>query len=388
MSINYHLMTDDKFIDGFISIAEEVSEKENKYIFTFETPATYVTSGLGISAPLGSTKLDELIRNIRPGDKVFIHWYSDQLMEHLKNLHPRAILYLFFWGGDFLEQPKAFYDFNYESVTRAYLKTRIRKRLIVRSGKMIDKIKNIKRLLHWEISQRRTRNFQVSRRRKFLKRLDYFCHWNEADLDRLKAEYNCDPKFVPFFYDFGFTKVPEATEHSNEIPVIWLGNSATIPNNHLDAVAKLSVYKNAFRIFCPLSYGDRSYGDEVSAVCKQLWGDKFSDLRSYLPIEEYFSIIRDVDVVIMFHNRSQAAGNILAFLKMGKKVYLKKESTIYRLAEKLNMKVFDANTIGEEGFEEIIKPLTETEKQKNREIVNEVFSEEKRYEYVRSLLNC
>jgi hypothetical protein len=118
----------------------------------------------------------------------------------------------------------------------------------------------------------------------------------------------------------------------------------------------------------------------------QIFGDKFQAVKDFLPAGQYIKMLRDVDVVVMYHNRTQAAGNILAFLRMGKKVFLKCESSIFPLLENLGVKVFDANKINEMPWAAFVSPLNADEQHRNREAVNKAFSAEARDANMRALL--
>ncbi|HRN78751.1 MAG TPA: TDP-N-acetylfucosamine:lipid II N-acetylfucosaminyltransferase [Ferruginibacter sp.] len=387
--MNYHLMVDDKFIDGFIDAAEKVAPGMNTYIFTFNPPGNYVKSTRGHFAPYGSSVLSNMISKITAGDRVFVHWFNDQLLPYIENLPAETPLHLFFWGGDFLEQPKHFQQFNLEPLTRKFLSRSNRFSMFRLSKNPMNYLRQLARFLFLKQRLEKERKDKVNRRSRFLTRLNFFCHWNEMDLDRIKEAYPCNAVFKPFFYDFGFDKFPSEvlSESPEGTRTIYLGNSASIPNNHIDALYALEQFKNEdVKIICPLSYGNARYGDYVSKIGKRIFGEKFTDLRQYMPIEEYFKMIMKLDVIVMYHNRTQAAANIFAFLRMGKKVFLKRESTIFRLAELHGIKVFDANQIESYSFEKLVSSLTEETKIINNKLVNEIFSETNRYEYMKKLL--
>ena len=383
-------MVDDKFIDGFIHAAEQVAPGKNTYVFTFTKPGNYVKSAAGIYAPYGSNELKEIIAQVTKHDRVFVHWFNDHLQQYIKMLPPETALHLFFWGGDFLEQPESFQKFNLEPLTQKHLARSIRFSMFRLTRNPLNYFRQIARFLFLKQRLNKERQGRMAVRSAFLKRLNYFCHWNEMDLDRVKEAYPCNAVFRPFFYDFGFDKFPaEVLPLSLEgTKTIFLGNSASLPNNHIDALHALKHLKNEdIKIICPLSYGNAGYGDHVAKVGREIFGDRFSDLRQYMPISEYFNMIKNLDLVIMYHNRTQAAANIFAFLRMGKKVYLKKESTIFSLAEVHGIKVFDANEIGNLSLPDLLFPMPEEARMNNNRIVNEIFSETNRYEYMKQLLS-
>ena len=70
-----------------------------------------------------------------------------------------------------------------------------------------------------------------------------------------------------------------------------------------------------------------------------------------------------------------------------KKVYIKKQSTIYQFLQTHSMVIFDANTIKNVSFDEFSKSLTYDQSKSNNEKISNLFSEEKRIEYLNTLLN-
>lgn len=119
----------------------------------------------------------------------------------------------------------------------------------------------------------------------------------------------------------------------SENPIkICLGNSATKTNNHIEAMEFLSKYKNEnIRIICPLSYGDKDYASEVIACGKKIFGDKFEPLTDYMSKEEYFKILSDCKIGIFNNDRQQGMGNINALLAMGAKVYMKTNTSMWKM---------------------------------------------------------
>lgn len=388
--MNYHLLTDEKFIDGFIDAAEKVAPGLNVYIFTFSGPPKYVKSELKIRLPLGTPGLTEYLSKLNGDDKVFVHWFSDELFPHLNHVPSDVKIGLMFWGGDFLEQHPEFIKHIYEPLT-----FKIVERLHRRSAfyKTVNPVVLLRQVYDFCTTQYRWRKYYakaVDIRCAFLKRLNLFCHWNIEDMHIVQRLYGGMPEFKNFFYDFGFSQFEEINEIDavNDEKIIWLGNSATFPNNHADAIVHLKDYaKENIKFIAPLSYGNVRYRNIVSRMAKRYFGNKFIILKDFIPFSEYLKIIKGVDVVVMYHKRTQGAANIFALLRMGKKVFLKPESTIFTLAHKNGIKVFNANSIAGMPFQEFIQPLTFAEKKQNQAIVNEMFSEEKRYRYLSEVLN-
>lgn len=385
--MNYHLMIDDKFIDGFIDSAEKVAPGKNIYIFTFNPPAKYVKSTSGIFAPFYSTKLKGIVKNITIDDKVFIHWFTDKVMKVFDEIDVSVPVYLFFWGGDFLEQSNSFYDFNYDSLTKRYIRN---KSMFYWTLNPFNYLRIGRDYFFFNYRNNKKRKIEFENRKRFLNRLTCFCHWNYLDFLILKEVYCCSPRYLDFFYaplpKFDFGKMNKKSECTPF--VIWLGNSDTETNNHLDAINDLKNFSNFnIKVVCPLNYGNIRYGDFVTKKGRLVFNTKWISLRDFLPINSYLKILFDADVMVMYHNRTQGVGNVVTFIYMGKKVYLKKKSTVYQLLRSLDIEVGDTSTIANGSFEEFSRPLTKDQIHSNITKLSDYFSDEKHYEYLSRILN-
>jgi hypothetical protein len=222
-----------------------------------------------------------------------------------------------------------------------------------------------------------------------MSRLDNFCHWNPSDLTRVIKEFGGNPRFIHFYYGGGNDQIPgpDFTRKKNDNLHVWLGNSDTTSNNHLDAIEILKKYLGEkMMITCPLSYNSSEYGEFVAKAGTDTFGDKWTSIREMVPLNEYLRRQQEADVAVMYHNRSQASGNIIAFLKMGKKLYLKKESTIYELMMSRGIVVFDTAIIKTQTFEQFSAPLGTEQATTNSRLIDELFSAEGKIKGFRRIL--
>jgi len=243
--------------------------------------------------------------------------------------------------------------------------------------------------LHYIKKKKKEQKEAFGIRKKFLRRLNYFCHWNELDFEIIKHVYDCSPTFITFFGGLGLEKISVPLKNTNSCTSIWLGNSDTNTNNHLDAIYFLKKYKdNGIKIICPLSYGvDRPYGDYVDNEGRNIFADNWVAIRSFMAYEKYINLFESVNVVVMYHNRTQASGNVIVFIKKGIKVFLKKQSSLFQFLVNNGITVFDSNTIKNLAFEEFIEPLTAVQTKTNIEIISNLFSEKKQRECYNEILN-
>lgn len=152
---------------------------------------------------------------------------------------------------------------------------------------------------------------------------------------------------------------------------ILLGNSADASNNHLDALERLRPFADkSIRIFCPLSYGDESYAQTISDYGRQVFGDRFIPLLDFMPFEEYLSFLCKIDIAILNHERQQGVGITTTLLGLGKKVYMRRDISSYRMFNDLGVKVFPIDNL-------VVDKLTNGDAKINKQIVESHFSRER-----------
>ena len=152
---------------------------------------------------------------------------------------------------------------------------------------------------------------------------------------------------------------------------ILLGNSATPTNNHFNALERLMPFaNNSIRIYCPLSYGDPAYAEEIEQAGKKMFGEKFIALRSFTPFEEYLRLLARIDIAVFNHDRQQAMGNITTLLGLGKKVYMRTDLSSWNVFSSIGAVVFDINDLE-------MKPLESGLQSKNAAAVANYFSTER-----------
>lgn len=168
-------------------------------------------------------------------------------------------------------------------------------------------------------------------KKEVVKRINYFSPVLENEYNMLRERFNSKfPKYVSWNYgspaelnDGSIKK--RVTGHN-----ILLGNSATLTNNHIEAMDFLKhIDLKGKKIICPLSYGNDEYGDYIASKGAGDFGDDFVSIRRFMPFDEYIKTINSCSNVIMNHLRQQAAGNVVAMLLMGAKVFLNKANPLY-----------------------------------------------------------
>jgi len=162
---------------------------------------------------------------------------------------------------------------------------------------------------------------------------------------------------------------------------ILLGNSADPSNNHPDLLEKLLPHKNKInKIYAPLSYGDKKHAVKIIKLGHELFDLKFKPLTDFMPFEDYLSIIGSIDVAVFGHNRQQGMGNIITLLSLGKKVFLKRNISSYKMLKELGIHVFDSNKISSETLQAQLKV-------NNANIIKKSFSKQKLKQQLQKILS-
>lgn len=376
--MNYHLMIDDKFINDFIIDGEKTAPGNNIYIIdqSFEK-VKHVKSDKAIFAPYGTELFLETVKNIKEGDKVFIHWASDAAIDFVLKLPQNIKIGLFFWGGDIVEIPYSMFKKTIYGPESLNYFSKYEERPKVKWNPL--KPKRLIRTLgnrYWNYNANEQKVWEI--RKAFFGRLNYFLNWNIIDHQWILEHYTTPALYTYFFYNFNPSEGSDITSKpiQEDRPIsLLLGNSDTVTNNHLEMLDNLERFKEEnIKLIIPLNYGNKKYGDLIEQKAIKIFGkDKVIPLRDFMNREAYYQILDEVDIAIMNHYRTQAAGNTLALLYRGKKVFINEKSSTYKFLKTNGVSIDNSARISELSFEEFVRPLSDDIKRKNVENINELF---------------
>lgn len=151
---------------------------------------------------------------------------------------------------------------------------------------------------------------------------------------------------------------------------ILIGNSATEENQHfqiLDILSKFS--EEDILIVCPLSYGDPEYRDKVIEYGKKIFAKKFMPIVEYMDYNEYVYLLNSCDIGIFNNNRQQAMGNIWILAELGKKIYLRDDTSMWKHFQNWGMALYSISDI-KNGTAVDFFAYTEEEKRQNYEVMD------------------
>lgn len=176
--------------------------------------------------------------------------------------------------------------------------------------------------------------FNYIKRTKAISRIDYYTPVLSTEYDMICANNKHFFHAKPFMLKHGPGMLRDIPHfyYCKEAKNVLVGNSLTYTNNHLDILDILIKRDLGERkIILPVSYGDAFGG--CSDVLKRVSNFKIENaiwLNGFLPISEYKTIICSVSHAIYGHIRQQAMGNVSFCFCYGVKVFLYKNSVVYK----------------------------------------------------------
>lgn len=152
--------------------------------------------------------------------------------------------------------------------------------------------------------------------------------------------------------------------------MIQIGNSADPTNHHLEILKSLEKFVDKdIKIIAPLSYGNQEYAKNIISKGKKIFGDKFEAITTFVSAIEYANFQDTIDIAIFNHRRQQALGNIVTLLGLGKKVYVRKDSTLNVVFKEYGLTVYNTEYLNLELLKDEIA-------KRNSDLINLNFSKD------------
>lgn len=309
-----NFVTDDKFIDGVIAYNEKFSPCNvvHIYVFVSDSPLEHFTLIKNESA-ITQLTTEEVIPFLlkRHADAVLLHSLYSLPLQVIPLIPSEICVIWSSWGYDIYSMmgTSRLVNMNlFRSLTKEFLGLTC----VCEENCQADEIyqKAVQRVDF--LSTVLPEEFNL------IPSLPYF-HAKELHYSYIT------PKDVDTYQN---VRAPQITGEN-----ILVGNSGAPTNNHLDIFEKLSELEiGDRRIYCPLSYAGYplEYKNKVLEDGKKRFGDNFIPFLQFLDKETYFSIVSSCKYAFFGHLRQQALGNIREMLVKGCKVFLDKDSPMYK----------------------------------------------------------
>ena len=161
-------------------------------------------------------------------------------------------------------------------------------------------------------------------------------------------------------------------ENNSGVIRIIIGNSATETNQHKEIIDWMTDYMDRnIEVYVPLSYGNKQYKEQIIEYGYDKLGEKFFPLVDFMDIYSYTKLLSSMDIGIFNNNRQQALGNINVMLAMGKKLYLRKDTSMWESYCKEGYVIFSVSDARFLSFQEFthfsVKDAEANEKLSDRE---------------------
>ena len=184
-------------------------------------------------------------------------------------------------------------------------------------------------------------------RRPVIKNMGNLVTYIEGDIDLVRKWYKAKGKYHEcLMYSSNLYKDYQMPNKKTNTVNIQIGNSANPSNNHIEVLEKLSAYKDMdINIFAPLSYGNQEHAQKVIDKGKEIFGNKFKPLVNFMTFDTYLKFLNDIDIAIFNHKRQQAMGNTITLLGLGKRVYIRSDTTQWHFFNNINIKVYDTEDL-------------------------------------------
>lgn len=327
--------------DSNKSVIEAFIEFINKYFDTNNHIFYIYTDNKGLKADVSShknvcvfssLKAKNVIKLANENDKIIIHYLKLSTIQMFITLfYPRIFNNIMWvaWGADLYQWKKAIH------------------------GNIFERIKTL------------TKNYIAL---TFRKRIKYFVGIFPPDIDYFKNEINSNAQTFYASYVGGI----DSTFFQKQIRVlsleeklarkecikIQIGHSSSKILNHLDVLEKLSKFKNEnIKLFIPLSYGDKEYGDEVHKEAIKIFGDKAICIRDMMNKDDYMEFLSNIDIVIFNTTRQIGLGNLIPLLYMEKKIYIPKGSVMYDFYKNQGINICNYFDINIGNYNSFVSPI-------------------------------
>lgn len=365
-----HLCVDDKFLGKyFIPNLKKFDDlyrhrflilKNKEVLFPIEeadAKVTYITKG----------DLDEAFRNNFNQLKVIIHCYVDEMREAILRLPKNVEVICIVYGFEYYSKMSNLDIFQPES------KRFVKSNNVDLSGKSF----------RYKLAYRRMAAKQKKRLKQSFKRIDVIAHYLPGEFQLFKKFLKLKAQYLEF--NLGTVlQVLEIDVSGNLVEGnnVLLGNSGNATNNHLDLLMKVdeSVRLEGGKVYCPLSYSCTSedYVNAVINLGKEKFGDSFVPMLDFMTSTEFNKILSSCNKVILNQYRSQGGASIWSALYRGSALYLAEQNPFYSFLKVRGAHIFKIVN----GKVNLTESLTTEQKNKNKEVLMDYFSEEnvrKRY---------
>lgn len=352
-----HIICDDKFYDGVINAFESDKRIVNRSVLVVKTP-NYKYSYIKQTEKVELLWNKKMIRDCfhtSSYDVVFFHSLPVEKYLLLKYIPRDKIIVWWSWGFDIYTERKGM-----RPLIQVDLYKPKTAQLVFESKKSFaNRVIDLCRLVKGKIEK----SYYYHLRNYVISRVDFFQPVIPLEYQLMKRVDGFKAK--EFYYPKSMLSIKsEIDSPKSENGAILIGNSATYTNNHLDIWERIRCYlPNGRNIIIPANYGNIHYSNELELRI-QSKDHNICIIKDFMPRDKYFQLINSCSYAVFGVIRQQAMGNINYCLSKGIKVFLYRDSIVYKYLKYNGFMVYAIEDIDESSFKQTL-----TQEQNHQNVV-------------------
>ncbi len=333
-----HISYDEKFIPGVMNYFQTFRDIHNEIIVLKKKDADprFVLNAQEYIHIRNPSELQVFVDRIHANSYQLIIFHGIDLLQAaiLINLNQSQKVLWMYLGFEIYNLLPEFRCHNYGTRTRNLLHEESRFK------------REFKKWIHYKLGHFAKAPASIQQVRKAMKRVHWFGSFLSEDWDYIQSKMSLNAMRLPTcFYDLESIVSVELWDQYVSGTGVFLGNSATPENNHLEAIESLQRLDNGnMHVVCPLSYGVESYASAIEIAGKNAFGERIRFLKTFMSRDEYNRIMLECPIVVMNHYRQQAVGNVITALWLGAKLYMSEKSTVYQYFKNRDYKIYAVET--------------------------------------------
>ena len=370
-----HVFPDEKFFDSTASFFDTMPEVENRYFFYSKKKNhkfKYIKSKDKVKLFHNFIKY---VKELRRKDLDFVIFHRLVGQDYLKTfiIKSKTKVIWWEWGYEiYLAQHHMMPLVNID-LYKPYTKEFVNNNNSINHSLISSLVKKLEAFIFTQV-----RRFGVSR-------VDFMIPTIPIDYQLMKQHcsfFKAEPLFNAFF-----RYVTEFTYHEKSENIL-VGNSLTYTNNHLDVFKYLNGIdiQEERKIIIPISYGGCYGGIDNFKLLSHINHTNILWLTELMSFQNYSALLKTVTHGIWGNLRQQAMGSIYYCLKTGVKIYLFKDSVIYKQFKKDGFTIFSIED--DLTTQSLSDCLPKDDAKRNNDLYNKIVQSSGPYNLRIKLENC
>ena len=383
--MNYHIIVQEKFFDEYIEDIYRIHEEHNNVIWVRGNKGDncYLTTNRPIEY-LGNdlNYLQNKLLTLKPEDKLIVSWYTTDIGQLILDMQLPNKLYVYLLGAEFYSMP---YDWHLDWLLDPMTKRMFYQTIYMPWYFPLKRPWRWYRIIDWFKFKKRLRK-EYEQKLKTIQRIDYIVITEHSDkeLDFVRKLYpgthfkHCIGCFDQNF-DIAKGYAVKTLPSEGEPYKIIFGNSSDPNGNHIDAINYMvGNFKNDYEVYSFLSYGEERSKQWTLKYAEKKLGGKFHPVMEYMNRVQFVEFMSKMDLLMMFHNRQQAEGNIMTALVLGKPVFFKPKNPQFEMLKRMGVEsVYDVREMHKINWREAILKA-QRDREKTIEIIEREYSRDNR----------